>query len=271
MSEIPSVLLKIRDRKVEEVDRLRQSGKRIDYESIAKNQPPTRGFYHAISKAEFKPAPNLIAEFKITSPSNQRKGNPDFRPGANPEEIARTYEQCGASAMSVLTDYQGFKGQLTHLQRIKNVVDLPLLRKDFIIDPIQIYESRIFGADAILLISAILKPAQIREYIDIADSLDMDCLVESHNKEELKKSIQGGAKIYGINNRDLHTFDIDISTTLDLLHLVPKACPVVTESGIHTYEDVKKLSDYRINAMLVGTSLMKADNIEHKIYELQGK
>lgn len=271
--EIPDVLVEIVARKELEVKGLYKTHKAKQYEIIADHRNlMIPSFYGNISNRGNN-VPNLIAEFKLTSPSNTRKGNPDFRPGAEPEEIAKIYEECGASAMSVLTDVD-FKGDIEHLKRVRDTVNMPLLRKDFIIDPAQIYEARCYGADAILLIAAILEPEQIREYIEIAKSLSMDCLVESHTLGELEKAIEGEAEIFGINNRDLRKedFPTDLNTTLKLIDYVPEDCPIVSESGIHTYEDVQILSDPRINAILVGTTLMRSgDNLRNKIYELQGR
>lgn len=267
IAKVPSVLLRIVERKKTEVKKLYDSGKVEEYKTKATNNTSKRDFYSAISRPGF----NLIAEFKKASPS---KG--DIRPGAEPEEIAGIYEGCGASAISVLTDSH-FKGELSHLQRIRGIVDLPILRKDFIIDPAQIYESRVYGADAILLIAAILDPSQIRDYIGIAESLGMGCLVESHNRRELDKAVAGDARIFGINNRNLHDFTVDRNTTSELLPYIPEGKPVVTESGILTYKHVKELSHPRINAMLVGEAIMSSelnpglDDMKNKIYELLGR
>jgi len=163
------------------------------------------------------------------------------------------------------------------LKRIRDTVDIPLLRKDFIINPAQIYEARVHGADAILLIAAILEPAQINDYIGIARSLGMDCLVESHDEGELEKAILGKAEIFGINNRNLHNFSTDRTTTLNLLEKIPEGFPIVTESAILGYSHVEELSHPRVNAMLVGEAIMSAQinptltDMQNKIYELLGK
>ncbi|MDH5597030.1 MAG: indole-3-glycerol phosphate synthase TrpC [Candidatus Peregrinibacteria bacterium] len=248
-TEVPSILEKICRVKAEEVVELKWSGMEARYRAQVADMPPTRDFYQALSQ----PGMSLIAEFKQASPS---KG--DIRPDSSPEEIARLYEECGASAISVLTD-EHFKGKLEFLQAIRDVVEIPLLRKDFIIDPAQIYEARAMGADAVLLIAAILSPAQIREYRDLAESLGMHALVESHNEKELERAIRGRAKIYGINNRNLSDFSTDRQTTLRLLTHIPEDALVVTESAIHTPADVKELSHPRVNAMLVGESIMSRE------------
>lgn len=265
--EIPSVLLKICKKKKEEVETLYQSGQAARYKQESADQPPTRDFAAAISKAGM----NLIAEFKRASPS---KG--DIRPGVEPEGIVKLYEESGASAISVLTDAH-FKGEIDYLRRVRATVDIPLLRKDFIIDPAQIYEARVYGADAILLIAAILSPPQINEYIGIAKSLGMDCLVESHNEGDLERAIKGDSQIFGINNRNLHDFSTDRNTTLRLLGNIPEGYPIVTESGILSYEHVKELIHPRVNAMLVGEAIMSVEinrtllDMRNTIYELLGK
>ncbi|MHC4479224.1 MAG: indole-3-glycerol phosphate synthase TrpC [Planctomycetota bacterium] len=269
MADVPDVLLRIKEKKQGEVAALYRTGKAAAYESQAlEGIPSVVDFAEAISGPGY--CSRLIAEFKKKSPS---KGQ--IRPGAEPEEIAELYERCGASAMSVLTDSH-FDGELDYLSRVGEVVDLPLLRKDFIIDPAQIYEARVYGADAILLIAALLEPSQIRDYIDIAASLGMDCLVESHNEAEIEKAVEGGAAIFGINNRNLHDFSVERGTTLRLLKYVPEGKPIVTESGIMSYEHVKQFWRPRINAMLVGESIMSAklnptlSDMEKKVHELLG-
>lgn len=265
--EIPSILQKIVSRKNEEVEELYKSNKNFEYASQAKDMPPTFCFYDAITYPNNNGL-NLIAELKLASPS---KG--DIRPGADPVEIARLYEDSGACAASVLTD-RGFKGKLSYIPRIRKEVQIPLLRKDFIIDEAQIPESRVYGADAILLISAILEENQMEDYMGIAKEYGMHCLVESHNESELEKAINAGAEIFGINNRDLNTFTTDLNTTKKLAELVPRGYPIVTESGIHTREDVNSLCIPNVVAMLVGESLMSAEknpteeDMKNKIHEL---
>jgi len=181
MSDIPSVLLKIKKKKESEVDELYNSGKVLEYEMRVADAPPPRDFTTAISK----PGRNLIAEFKKASPSEG-----EIRPGAEPEEIAQLNERCGASAISVLTDSYFFDGEIDYLRRVRNTVTLPILRKDFIIHHAQIYEARVYGADAVLLIDALLESSQIKDYIALADSLGMSCLVESHDESELEKAVE---------------------------------------------------------------------------------
>lgn len=223
---------------------------------------PTRDFRCALSTPN---RVNLIAEVKKKSPS---KGiiRKDFKP----VEIARTYTTGGASAISVLTDGKFFAGDLAYLTAIRQSVNLPLLRKDFTIDAYHIYQARLAGADAILLIVSILRLEQLREFMELARSLDLASLVEVHTDEELELALRAGAEIIGINNRNLKTFHTDIATTFRLIKSIPKDKIVVSESGIYTREDVEKLEEAGVNAILVGESLMRSPDIERKIRELLG-
>ena len=224
--------------------------------------PPTRDFRAALSTSNYI---HLIAEVKKKSPS---KGI--IREDFDPVGIARTYAENGASAISVLTDREFFAGELTYLSAIREAVTIPLLRKDFTIDPYHIYQARLAGADAILLIVSILTLAQLREFTEIARSLGLAGLVEVHTKAELELALTGGAEIVGINNRDLKTFHTDIATTFHLRASLPTDKIVVSESGIDTHKDVVKLKGAGINAILVGESLMRSPNIGDKVRELLG-
>jgi indole-3-glycerol phosphate synthase len=223
---------------------------------------PTRGFGKALSQGEDI---RLIAEVKKASPS---KGV--IREDFDPEKIAGVYQESGAACLSVLTEKQFFQGDLAYLGRIRKQVDLPLLRKDFIIDEYQIHEARAFGADAILLIAACLERGQMQEYIGIAAGLGLDVLVESHTYKELDKSLLAGAKLVGINNRNLMTFEVTLQTTLDLLKDIPDDRVVVSESGIRTRDDVVMLQKAGVDAILVGESLMREKDIGKKVKELLG-
>lgn len=203
-----------------------------------------------------RPAPRVIAEIKRRSPS---KG--ELRPGLDPVELARIYEQNGASAISVLTDARFFGGSLDDLRNVRAATMLPLLRKDFVIDPYQIYEARLAGADAILLIAAILAPEQITAYSHLATELGMAALVEVHNLTELASALSANANLIGINNRDLHTFNVTLDTTRALRPLIPPGVVVVSESGIYTRADRESLGDMDIDALLVGESLLVSDDI----------
>ncbi len=195
----------------------------------------------------------VIAEIKRASPS---KGV--IREDFDPVEIAKSYSRGGASAISVLTDSIFFKGSLDHLRDVRSAVVLPLLRKDFIIDPYQVYESRLYGADAILLIVAALDSTTLIELLELAHSLKMDAIVEIHDELELDKAIEAGSKIIGINNRDLKTFDVSLETSIRLCELIPKNKIIVSESGIGSRDDIKRLKSAGINVLLIGETFMRA-------------
>ncbi|MFA5308022.1 MAG: indole-3-glycerol phosphate synthase TrpC [Dehalococcoidales bacterium] len=205
----------------------------------------------------------LIAEVKKASPS---KGLlcPDFQPVA----LAQTYAQNGAAAISVLTEAKYFQGSLKYLTAIRKAVSLPLLRKDFILDEYQIYESAAFSADAILLITAILSEEKLGGFIELGSKLGLACMVEVHNEQELMNALLAGAEIIGINNRDLNTFKVDTSVTRRLRLLVPEGVIVVSESGIGSREDMKKMRECKVNAVLVGEALVTAPDIPARIKEL---
>jgi len=205
----------------------------------------------------------LITEVKRASPS---KGV--FLPEYNPVQIAREYANGGAAAISVLTEKKYFGGCIEHLSAIKKELGLPLLRKDFIFDPYQVYESRAYGADALLLIAAALNLEQIKELLFLSHSLHLKCLVEVHNEGEIELILPvNEIEIIGINNRDLRTFSVDIETTQRLRPLIPLNKIVVSESGIKDSDDVKKLKKWGVNAALIGESLLTANNISSKMKE----
>ncbi len=208
----------------------------------------------------------IIAEIKKASPSLGV-----IRKDFHPVEIARIYEAGGAAAISVLTDEKFFQGSLIYLTEVKRTVGLPTLRKDFIIDPYQIYEARAAGADAILLIAAMLSGDEIQDYLALSGEMGMDCLVEVHSEEELKKVLQTNAHVIGVNNRNLATFITDTTTTLRLRQMIPDDKIVVSESGIKTRGDVEKLLKAGVGAILVGETLMKSQDISAKLRELLGQ
>jgi indole-3-glycerol phosphate synthase len=205
----------------------------------------------------------LIGEVKQASPSRGM-----LSPNFNPTKLAQTYAEGGAAAISVLTEANYFMGSIEHLAAIKEVVRLPLLRKDFIFDPYQVYESRAYGADALLLIAAILSQGQLKEFVSLSHSFDLKCLVEVHNEGEVERAVLSAAEIIGINNRDLNTFIVDINTTRRLRPLVPKQKIVVSESGIKSRQDMEKLGKWGVDAVLVGEALVTADDVRAKMQEL---
>jgi indole-3-glycerol phosphate synthase len=193
-----------------------------------------------------------------------------IRENFDPFEIAGIYEENGAAAISVLTDESFFGGHKNYLSRIKERVSLPLLRKDFIIDPYQVYETKCIGGDAILLITSLLGK-ELRDYIHLAESIGLFPLVEVHSAEELHIALAAGAEMIGINNRDLKTFETDLKTSLELMPLVPRDRILVGESGIHSRKDIEVLMGAGIRAFLIGETLMKADDIGAKLRELLGR
>ncbi len=206
---------------------------------------------------------NLIAEIKKASPS---KGI--LRGDFNPVKIAITYQANGASAISVLTDERFFEGRLEYIPKVRGNVSIPILRKDFFIDEYQIYETVASGAEAILLIPEILYMAQMTRFYNLATELGLDCLVEVHNEEDIEKALAIGASIIGINNRDLHTFKVDLGVTQRLIRLIPQNKVIVSESGIKSYEDIMFLKSLGINAVLIGEVFMETDDIAAKMREL---
>ncbi len=205
----------------------------------------------------------LIAEVKRASPSRGA-----LSPHVNPTELAQTYAEGGAAAISVLTEENYFMGRIEHLAAIKEVVALPLLRKDFIFDPYQVCESRAYGADALLLITGILSQGQLKELVSLSHSLGLRCLVEVHNEEEVERIVLSEAEIIGINNRDLNTFVVDINTSRRLRPLIPKEKIVVSESGIRSRKDIEKLGKWRVDAVLIGEALVTANDVRAKMKEL---
>jgi indole-3-glycerol phosphate synthase len=225
--------------------------------------PPVRGFVRAIRSRIEAGKPAVIAEVKKASPS---KGvlRPDFRPA----EIAASYERHGATCLSVLTDREFFQGADEHLQEARAACALPVLRKDFVIETYQVYEARAIGADAILLIVAALADSQMQELNHLAHELGLDVLVEVHDESELERATALGIPLIGINNRDLHTFETRLETTIQLLPKVPAGRIVVTESGILAPGDIELMRRHGVNAFLVGEAFMKAQDPGQRLHEL---
>ncbi len=220
---------------------------------------PPRDFLGALGGR----GPRIIAEVKKASPS---KGV--IRPDFDPVDLAAEYEKNGAAALSVLTEEKFFLGKLEYLSLIRERSALPLLRKDFILDELQVYEARAAGADAVLLITDILGPGRLEDLISLVDELYMTPLVEVHDEAGLERAVSAGARLIGINNRDLKTFRTDISTTERLAPLVPEGTSIVSESGINTPEDIKRLMKCGVKAFLVGEALAREKNAGKKLREL---
>ena len=223
----------------------------------------TRNFKLSISQARDI---NIIAEIKQASPTRGI-----IRKDFDVRKIATEYQINGACAISVLTDEKFFKGKLEYIKEVKAVTSLPVLRKDFIIDEYQVYESAICGADAILLITDILSKEEIVRLSSLAKSLDMAVLCEAHSEGEIEKAVSARQDIIGINNRDLGTFKLSLSTTENLIGLIPEGKIIVSESGIHSRADVMFLKSIGVNAVLVGEALMEAEDVGAKLRELTGR
>jgi indole-3-glycerol phosphate synthase len=263
MSGTPDILKKIVDRKLEEIaDRV----SKISLEEVkekAKAASVPRGFVDSIKNKIASGKAGVIAEIKKASPS---KGV--MRENFDPVQIAKSYEKGGAACLSVLTDIDFFQGSDEYLQKARACCSLPVIRKDFIVDPYQVYEARAINADCILLIVACLTDDQLKQLSDLATGLGMDVLVEVHDEQELQRSLKLNLPLVGINNRNLRTFETSLGTTIELLKQIPDDRIVVTESGIHTPEDVKLMRDNNVNAFLVGEAFMRADEPGEKLAEL---
>lgn len=221
-----------------------------------------RDFLAALKQGD---RPAVIAEIKKASPSAG-----EIRANLEVSEIAVSYERAGAAAISVITEEDFFQGKLQYLEQARQAVSLPILCKDFILDPVQVLAARAAGADGLLLIAAILKQGQLLELLAMARSLGMACLVEVHEEKELMRVLATDAVLIGINNRDLRSFQVSLDTTLSLLPLIPSDRLVVSESGIQKQEDLKYLATAGVDAVLVGTSLMQAEDPGEKLMALRG-
>jgi len=264
MAEIaPTILRKILERKREEVAARRRRDSIASLEQRIADQSPVRSFARALQQRVAAAVPAVIAEVKKASPS---KGviRADFQPA----QIAASYQSGGASCLSVLTDIDFFQGADRYLQEARAACDLPVLRKDFTVDPYQVIEARAIGADAVLLIVAALEDDQMQELASTATELGLDILVEVHDRAELDRALELGTSLIGINNRDLHTFETRLETTLELLPYVPADHVVVTESGIHTAEDVALMRNHQVYGFLVGEAFMRAPEPGEKLREM---
>jgi len=243
---------------------LKLSKKRCSFSSLEKliQEKKNRGFKKLLINSQIKNRNNLIGEIKKASPSAGIIIEDYF-----PENIALNYEQSGVGAISILTETSFFKGHLDHISMINKRTNLPIIRKDFIIDPYQILESKVYNADAILLIMTILNDDKIKKFINIANDYGLDCLIETHNAEELKRAINIGYPLIGINNRNLNDLTIDINNTFNLIKNIPDNFTVVAESGIKSRIEINKYNDVGIFNFLIGESILKSKNISKKIKE----
>lgn len=263
MSNTSDILQKILKRKVEEITAAAAAESLQALSKRAESALPVRGFIRSIENKIADGKSGVIAEIKKASPS---KGV--MREHFVPAEIARSYEKAGAACLSILTDRDFFQGAPEYLMQAREAVSLPVIRKDFIIDPYQVYEARAMNADCILLIVSALGDAMLNELLGLAHHLEMDVLMEVHDRDEMERAIDTGARLIGVNNRNLRTFDVSLQTTLDMLDMLPGDRILVTESGIHVPDDVRLMRDHNVNAFLVGEAFMRADDPGEKLAEL---
>lgn len=255
LDSTPTILKNIVLRKWEEIEQRQKVLKLAECKAQAFDLPDARGFVRNIEKKLQANLPAIIAEIKKASPS---KGV--IRENFIPAEIAESYEAAGAACLSVLTDHDFFQGHEDYLQQARAASSLPIIRKDFMVAPYQIYESRVINADCVLLIAACLTKDQMQELSGIAQEVGLDVLVEVHNEEELHSALTLNTRLLGINNRDLHSFEVSLDNTFKLLDQIPEDRIVVTESGIHTSDDVKAMQAKNVNSFLVGEAFMRAKN-----------
>ncbi len=265
MSDVPDILKKILARKAEEISERNQRFSLAELRQMVAKLPPTRPFRERLEQTIADSQPAIIAEIKRASPSKGLLRDP-----FHPADIARSYSAFGATCLSVLTDRDFFQGHEDFLRETQTACLLPILRKDFIIDPYQVYEARLIGADCVLLIVAALDDTVLRDLTRLTITLGMDVLVEVHDAEELERALALNTPLIGINNRDLRTFETRLDTTLNLLPRIPADRIVVTESGIHTSADVTLMREHGVHAFLVGEAFMRADVPGAKLAELFG-
>jgi indole-3-glycerol phosphate synthase len=263
MTDTPDILKKILRRKREEIAERSARLSLADIKKYAEQASPVRGFIAAIESKLAANEAAVIAEIKKASPS---KGV--LRENFNPSEIARSYEANGAACLSVLTDADFFQGSENFLKQARSVCALPVIRKDFIIDPYQVYEARMINADCILLIAAALDDIMLKTLLSLAHELNMDVLLEVHDAQEMQRALATEARLIGINNRSLHSFETSLQTTLSMRDMVPADRILVTESGIHTPADVKLMREHHVHAFLVGEAFMRATDPGEKLKEL---
>lgn len=267
-----SILERILHQKREEVAARKTRVPLEDLKSQAQDLPPARGFLKAISRemkskggGRISPI-RLIAEIKRASPSRGL-----LRGDFNPQAIAQGYEQAGASALSILTDSLFFQGSLEYLRGARGWMELPLLQKDFILEAYQVWEGRVWGADAVLLVAALIDQGTLEGLSHLACEIGVEPLIEVHDRSDLEKALRAGARVIGINNRDLATFRVDLNTTLNLIAEIPPQRVVVSESGISTREEVVRLEEAGLDAILVGEALMRDRDPGRKARELLGQ
>ncbi|WP_430009380.1 indole-3-glycerol phosphate synthase TrpC [Methylophaga lonarensis] len=263
MTQQADILKKILQTKVQEIQHRSSRIPIQQVQEFAEQAEPTRGFVEAIASKIAAGEAAVIAEIKKASPS---KGV--LRAQFDPAAIAQSYAANGAACLSVLTDRHYFQGHEEFLQQARDACQLPVIRKDFIIDPYQVFEARAINADCILLIASALDDEQLESLSQLAMQLDMDVLVEVHDEQELERALILNMPLIGINNRNLHTFETSLDTTLNLLSKIPDNSIVVTESGIHSQADVKLMRDHDVHAFLVGEAFMRAEDPGAELHKL---
>lgn len=263
MNKVPDILQKILQRKAEEITQAAAKESLVDLSKRAETALPVRGFIQSIERKIAAKQAAVIAEIKKASPS---KGV--MRENFIPADIAKSYAKGGAACLSILTDRDFFQGSTEFLMQAREATELPVIRKDFIIDPYQVYEARAMNADCILLIVSALGDSSLNELLALAHHLDMDVLMEVHDRQEMQRAIESGARLIGVNNRNLRTFDVSLQTTLDMLDMLPDDRILVTESGIHGAADVRLMRQHNVNSFLVGEAFMRADEPGEKLAEL---
>ncbi|MGD8827885.1 MAG: indole-3-glycerol phosphate synthase TrpC [Gammaproteobacteria bacterium] len=263
MTRQPDILRRILDTKAVEIEVGRRHTPLVELRARLEDAPPARHFHEAMRVQLDAGGAAVIAEIKRASPSRGL-----LRRDFDVERLAGGYERGGATCLSVLTDREYFLGGAENLGLARSACRLPVLRKDFLIDPWQIYESRVLGADCVLLIVAVLDDAQLADLASLAEDLGMDVLVEAHDADELERALRLPARLIGINNRDLHTFETRLETTLNLRTQVPDDRILVTESGIASHDDVRRMRKAGVHAFLVGESLMRQPDPGRALAEL---
>jgi indole-3-glycerol phosphate synthase len=265
------ILDRILEHKRAEVRHKQSRSYLIELKTRIRDRAAPLGFIRSLRATKPPDSPSLIAEVKKASPSLGLL-RPEFKDLFEPAKIAEQYKEHGASALSVLTDKDFFQGGLDDLKAVKDKVGLPCLNKEFMVDDIQFYEARAYGADAVLLIVAALERRQLVDFFALAGELELDVLIETHHEKELDTVLEWlpEARLIGINNRDLKTFSTDLAVTFRLAKRIPPEKMIVSESGIHKRDDVKRLMEASIHAMLVGESLIKAEDTGAKVRELLG-
>ena len=268
-AQVSDVLERIVAARRRAVEQAKQTTPAAKLEERAAVAPPVRDFAAALRRDGL----NIVAELKKASPSRGLMRT-DYQPKAgtpgayNAAQLAPALEAAGAAALSVLTEPEFFQGALEDLQVARSVTRLPVLRKDFLFDPYQLYEARAAGADAFLLIAAVLRTAELQQLITLGKQLGMAALVEVHTADELERGLDTGAAIFGVNNRDLRTFEVSVETSRRLIELIPDACVAVSESGLRTRDDLKRLREAGFDAFLIGEHLMQAAEPAAALQEL---